>query len=288
MNYEQFICAMLECTKNKLSESEQVEKQEVLKNNGVTSIGLAIRKTDENVAPIIYLEEFYKKYLLGKTVEALSDLLIEKSRSAPSAPIWNYEAIMDFRAIRSRIVYKLINAKKNEKMLQEVPNLPMLDFAIVFYLMIPAGESENCSVLIRNAHMNLWKLPISVLYQCAKENTQRLCPAIFLPLAEFIEDLAGETVEKSPVFVLSNEMGMNGAAAILYPGMPGRIYDILKRNYYLLPASIHEFLVVPEDDAVRPEDLMSMVKEVNETQIRKEELLSNHIYYFDGNIITKM
>lgn len=288
MNYEQFICAMLECTKKKLSKSEIVEKQEILKNNGVISKGLAIRKVNENVAPIIYLEEFYKKYLLGETIETLSDILLEKSRNASSVPIWNYEDLLDFCKIKNQIVYKLINAEKNEKMLQEVPHLPLLDFAVVFYLMIPAGESENGSVLIRNAHMNLWKLPISVLYQCAKENTQRLCPYTFCSLAEYVEELAGEMIDACPLFVLSNEMGVNGAAAILYPDMPGKIYEKLKQNYYLLPSSIHEFLIVPENNDIRPEDLRMMVKEVNETQIEKEELLSDHIYYFDGNIITKM
>lgn len=288
MNYEQFVCAMLECTKKRVMESETVEKQEILKNNGVISRGLVIQKAGENIAPIIYLDEFYKKYLLGATVEALSDILIEKSRNIPSAPVWNYEDILDFRKIRNRIVYKLISAKRNQKLLQQVPNLPMLDFAIVFYVMIPAGEAENGSVLIRNEHMNLWELPISVLYQCAKENTQKLCPYTFAMLSEYVKELAGEMIEECPIFVLTNEAGINGATAILYPEMPGIIYEKLQQNYYLLPSSIHEFLIVPEHNDIQPENLRMMVKEVNETMVKKEELLSDHIYYFDGDIITKM
>ena len=288
MNYEQFICAMMECTKKKLSETEIVEKQEVLKNNGVISVGLVIRKNSENTAPIIYLEEFYKKYLLGAEIELLCEILVQKSRNAPLPPVWDYEEMLDFRKIHNQIVYKLINAKKNEKLLQKVPSLPILDFAIVFYWMIPAGESESGSVLIRNEHMNLWKIPISLLYQCAKENTPRLCPYIFRSLNEYMEEMTGEILEGSPLYILSNQIGIHGASAILYPGMPGRIYENLKRNYYLLPSSIHEFLIVPENRFIRPENLQSMLKEVNETQIKAEELLSDHIYYFDGNIITKM
>lgn len=288
MNYEQFICAMMECTKKKLSETEILEKQEILKNNGVVSVGLAIRRLDKNVAPIIYLEEFYQKYLLGAEIETLCAFLVEKSRNAQAAPVCNYEEIMDFRKIRKQVVYKLINAKKNEKFLREVPNLPILDFAIVFYWMIPMGDFEYGSVLIRNTHMNLWKLPISVLYQCAKENTPRLCPYVFRSLTEYMEEMVGEMIEDSPLYILSNRMGINGASVILYPGMPGKIYERLQRKFYLLPSSIHEFLVVPENDFLRPENLRNMVKEVNETHIREEELLSDHIYYFNGNIVTKM
>ncbi|MBQ8857968.1 MAG: hypothetical protein IJ024_07490 [Lachnospiraceae bacterium] len=288
MNYEQFICAMLECTKKKLSATEIVEKQEILKNNGVVSVGLAIRRLDRNVAPIIYLEEFYQKYLLGAEIENLCEFLVEKSRSASTAPVCNYEEIMDFRKIHKQVVYKLINAKRNEKLLREVPNLPILDFAIVFYWMVRMGDLECGSVLIRNSHMNLWKLPISVLYQCAKENTPRLCPYVFRPLTEYMEEMAGEMMEESPLYILSNQMGIHGASAILYPGMPGKIYEKLQRKFYLLPSSIHEFLIVPENDFLIPENLRSMVKEVNETQIKEEELLSDHIYYFNGDIVTKM
>lgn len=288
MSYEQFICAMLECTKKKLSQTEIIEKQEVLKNNGVISVGLAIRSLDKNVAPIIYLEEFYQKYLLGAEIETLCEFLLEKSRNAPSAQVCNYEEIMDFGKICKQVVYKLINAKKNEQLLQEVPNLPILDFAVVFYWMVPMGGFEYGSVLIKNTHMDMWKLPISVLYQCAKENTPRLCPYVFRPLAEYMEEMLGEMMMDSPLHILSNEMGINGASVILYPGMPGIIYEKLQKKYYLLPSSVHEFLVVPENSFLKPENLRSMVKEVNETQIREEELLSDHIYYFNGNIVTKM
>ena len=288
MNYEQFICAMLECTKGKLSESEIVEKQEILKNNGVISVGLSVRRTDRKAAPIIYLEEFYEKYLLGASVDNLSDFLLQKSRNTDWVPKCSYEEILDFQKIRNQVVYKLVNTKMNEKLLKDVPNLPVLDFSIVFYWLVSAGESECGSVMIRNAHMNLWKLPISVLYQCAKENTPRLCPYVFSSLTEYLEERTGEVIEGSPLYILSNEMGINGATSLLYPGMPGIIYEKIKGSYYLLPSSVHEFLVVPDTPMIRPGNLRMMVKEVNATQIEAEELLSDHVYYFDGNIITEM
>ena len=288
MDYEQFVCAMLECTKKKLSKTEFVERQEILKNNGVVSVGLVIRDYDKKIAPIVYMEEFYEKYLLGAEVEELCRFFMEKVRNVPEAPFGNCEELKDFRKISHQIVYKLVNAKMNEKLLQEVPNLPILDFAIVFYWMLPSENDECGSVLIRNSHMDLWKLPVSVLYQCAKKNTPKLCPYIFRSLTDYMEEIMGEFVIESPLYILSNEMGVNGASTLLYPGMPEIIRDKLQQNYYLLPSSIHEFLIVPENEFLNRENLRSMVKEVNETHIRREELLSDHIYYFDGDIVTKM
>lgn len=288
MNYEQFVCAILECTQKKLSECELVEKQEVQKNNGVIAVGVTIRKKESQIAPVIYMEEFYNQYLMGISIDSLSDILIARSRKVPFLPEGNYEDIQNFEKIKNQIVYKLINVDKNRKLLQEVPHLPILDFAIVFYWMIPLGKSECGSVLIRNTHMNLWKLPISVLYQCAKKNTPRLLPYIFAPLSEYVEELAGELIEESPLYILSNQMGLNGAVSLLYPGMPEKIYKRIGKSYYLLPSSVHEFLIVPKAELIEPENLLQIVREVNATQIREEELLSDHIYYFDGDIITKM
>lgn len=288
MNYEQFICAMMECAKKKLPEDEIVERHEMLKNNGVFSTGLSIRKREKNIAPMIYLEEYYESYQAGEGLETLAERFIRRSKNAPAAPKWDYDSILDFSKMKDRIVYKLINAKRNARLLREVPYLPMLDFAIVFYLMISADKTGSCSVLIKNSYLQLWKLPVSVLYQCARENTPGLCPCVLRPLTEYIEEMSGEKAEECPMLVLTNETGLNGAAAILYPHMPKKIEKQVGGSYYLLPASIHEFLVVPEEEGIRPTELLKLVKEVNDTQIREEELLSDHIYHFDGHNITKM
>lgn len=288
MNYEQFVHDIFECTKTKVFPWGIVEKQEIVKNNGVVAIGLTIRRMESNLAPIIYLEGIYNYFLQGESLEDLADFLIENSRKISNVHKINYKEFLEFPKIREHIVYKLVNAKRNEKLLGDIPHLPLFDLAIVFYWIVPTGEGEYGSVLIKNSHMNLWKLPVSVLYECAKENTKKIFPYMFRPLNEYVNDTAGISLEKSPLYILSNTEGIFGASAILYPEMPGKIYKILGEKYYLLPSSVHEFLIVPENRLVHPKNLKAMVKEVNETQIVEEELLSDNVYYFDGDIITKM
>ncbi len=288
MNYEQFISAMLECVKTKVFDAELVEKQEILKNNGVIAVGLSVKKAGENTAPIIYLDGYYKKYCQGEALEELADHLVECIENLPSAPEWSYEDILDFRKIRHLVVYKLVNAERNQKLLKEVPNLPIMDLAIIFYVMISVNEFENGSVLIRNEHMNYWKMPISMLYQCAKENTPKLCPPVLRPLSDYLEGYMFGPVPESPLFMLSNENGINGASVLLYPEIPKRIFECVGKNYYLLPSSIHEFLIAPEEIHVNPAHLKEIVRDVNENHMIEEELLSDSIYYFNGNIITEM
>ena len=288
MKYEQFIFEMLECIKKKLPVEECVERQEVLKNNGVVMVGLTIRDQKKVIAPVIYLDEYYRKYLKGDSVENLSEALIERSKCAPEMLQWDYGKIFDFEQMKDKIIYKLINTEENRKMLEEVPNLPMLDFSIVFYLQLPISDTENGSILIRNSHIDLWKCPISILYSLARENTPRLCPPVLCYLTEFLKKYEEYIDEECSVMVLSNETGINGAAALLYPKMPEYIYKTVGGNYYLLPSSVHEFLIVPEEKGINPSELIAIVREVNRTEIEKAEFLSDDIYYFNHDIITKM
>ena len=136
--------------------------------------------------------------------------------------------------------------------------------------------------------MNLWRVPISVLYDTARKNTPILCPYIFRPLEEHMNKMKCGDYFESPLWILTSLTGINGASTILYPKMPKRLYEKLKCSYYLLPSSIHEFLVVPACDGIYPTNLQNIVCDVNETQIQEEEVLSDSVYHFDGKNITKM
>ena len=288
MNFEQFILAMMERVKDRLSEETLVERQEILKNNGVRLVGISIRKEGEIAAPIIYMEEYYGEYCAGASIEALTAHLLEILQKVPPLPMYDFEEFFDFDKIKYRIVYKLINAKKNAKLLKKVPNLPILDFAIVFYVMVSVEECESCSILIRNEHMNEWKLPISILYQYAKSNTPRLCPYVIKPLEEMFEESSFDVVPQSSLIVLTNDRNVNGASAILYPDMPKHIFEYVGKNYYLLPSSIHEFLIVSDSDLINPLKLREIVRDINTNLVDREEFLSDNIYYFNGEIITEM
>lgn len=58
----------------------------------------------------------------------------------------------------------------------------------------------------------------------------------------------------------------------------------LKENFYILPSSINEVIIVPESYA-EPDFIRTMVREVN-TVVDKTKRLSNNIYFYYGYIST--
>ena len=50
---------------------------------------------------------------------------------------------------------------------------------------------------------------------------------------------------------------------------------------YILPSSIHEVIVLSANEFNQLDYLSKMVTEVNNDQVKKNERLSNNVYYYD-------
>ena len=68
MNYTEFMNAMLCEIRGQVDAQVRTELYTVTKNNGTRRTGILFKQEDSNLAPTIYLEEFYQKYLKGQQV----------------------------------------------------------------------------------------------------------------------------------------------------------------------------------------------------------------------------
>ena len=66
-----------------------------------------------------------------------------------------------------------------------------------------------------------------------------------------------------------------------YPDFIKEASDKLHDNFYILPSSIHEVILVPESSAPPLKDLQEMVKEINATEVSPEDKLSDSVYRYD-------
>ena len=69
---------------------------------------------------------------------------------------------------------------------------------------------------------------------------------------------------------------------MIYPYVLRMMGDILEEDFYILPSSIHEVIVVPESKSPVKQDLEEMVREINETQVMENERLTNEVYHYDS------
>ena len=118
----------------------------------------------------------------------------------------------------------------------------------------------------------------------AMENTPRLYPSEFMNMTALLRDLyedpTGLLDVAFPMHVLTNKERINGAACILYEGKQEEIATLLNDDYYVLPSSVHEVIIMPKSKGTDENYLSQMVNEINHEQLAQEEILSNHVYLY--------
>ena len=92
-----------------------------------------------------------------------------------------------------------------------------------------------------------------------------------------------EEEQPNPLFVVSNDSQCLGAAGAFCPGLL-KNFTARKgmKGCYLIPSSIHEMLLVSEEEAGDPASLRTMIREVNREVLRGEDRLSDSLYYYDA------
>ena len=171
-------------------------------------------------------------------------------------------------------------------LLDRIPHFPFLDLAVVFYYRIENGPLSGATMLIHNCNLEAWNINVSNLMEDAVMNTSRKMPYTLKGMDALIRELAEEGEETLPradelMYVLTNEEKYFGAATLLYPHVLSHIGKILRQDFYVLPSSIHECILVPNRGQYSKEDLQQMVKDVNNSQVEEEEILSYQVYYYD-------
>ena len=82
------------------------------------------------------------------------------------------------------------------------------------------------------------------------------------------------------MYVLTNTEKSFGASAVLFPAVLKAVREHLQSDYYVLPSSIHECIIIPADENLNPAALHEMVKEINEEHVAPEELLGDSVYFY--------
>lgn len=272
MNYTEFMNAMLCEIRGQVDAQVRTELYTVTKNNGTRRTGILFKQEDSNLAPTIYLEEFYQKYLKGQQVPDLADSICSIYQEIRVKKTCDCQNLFDFNHVKEHIVYKLIRRDANEELLKQIPNEPFLDLAVVYYIQIDNTRFGSAAIQIRNEHLRYWRVEKEEIRRLAEKNTPRIYPVQIRQIVRFM-------------YVATNEQCSLGAAVMRYPDFREKVRGMIRGDFYILPSSIHEVILVPESFGLEPERMQEMVKEINQTGVAPEEVLSDSVYYFDGEEI---
>lgn len=157
------------------------------------------------------------------------------------------------------------------------------DIVLVPYILVSdSGAHYKIGMVNKPIMSALGMDDINLIMETAKKNSERLLPIFIDKLANFILAETSNGDKNNNVLVITNIETMFGASALFYDGIMEKLHHKIG-NYYVLPSSIHEVLIVPIfDEQGLLNQLRDMVKSVNSFCVRADEFLSNNIYMFDG------
>ncbi|MBQ3104514.1 MAG: hypothetical protein IJC59_01475, partial [Lachnospiraceae bacterium] len=289
-----------------------IERHEVRKNNGVLLQGICVLETGRCVAPTIYLNGYLEKYERGSTFSEIIQEIIDCCEKYKIHRDLNMDFFMQYEKVRKKLAYRMIHYERNKELLQTVPHRRFCEFAVVCHCVIMDDEIGSGTILINNSHMESWHITESTLFEDAAKSSIRLQPYRLCKISEIVkeavEHIAGykmeeisreypidneEVLEKTVnhmlqeleensirMYVLTNEGRYFGASCLYYPNMLECIGNWLKSDYYVLPSSVHEVIILPESDETAKTNYSTMVQEVNALQVDPEEWLSDCAYLY--------
>ena len=209
MNYTEFMNAMLCEIRGQVDAQVRTELYTVTKNNGTRRTGILFKQEDSNLAPTIYLEEFYQKYLKGQQVPDLADSICSIYQEIRVKKTCDCQNLFDFNHVKEHIVYKLIRRDANEELLKKIPYEPFLDLAVVYYIQIDNTRFGSAAIQIRNEHLRYWRVE--------KEENPPSCRE------EYTADLSGADPADCALYVCGDERAVqSGGSSDAVSGFPGK------------------------------------------------------------------
>lgn len=284
MRYQKFIENVKDYIKQELQ--QQVYVYPVLKNNGSIYDGLVILDPILNISPTIYLNPYYHRYLDGVPMEDIYEDILKTYHENLPHEDFDVSIFRDYEKAQERIVMKLVNAKRNESLLKQVPHILIYDLAIIFLCSVSDFMNEYATILIYNQHMDFWNVTVEDLYEKAKQNSPQLLAPRLDNLHDVFEYITNESLpflEELNICILTNYLKIHGSTAMVYPNMLNEIAEIYEDDLIIIPSSIHEVLVIPKGNISEEytlEHFNTMIQEVNETQLTDDEVLSDHAYWY--------
>lgn len=283
MDFNVFTDNIVNVLQQRMGHEYDVKVTKVTKNNDIELTGVVLMKESDNLSPTIYLDGLFEEYQDGAYIEDLAEQIIRLYKEQLPAGRLDMDFFRNFEQVKDRIFYKLVSYDKNRKMLEKLPFYKWNDLALIFYYAMEEERVGRASITIHHQHLKMWEQSLDTLYAVAQENMKKSMPELLVSMKDLLEETTGLKMGEDtylPMYVLTNQEKVYGAAAMLYSEHMKKLAERWQTDLLILPSSIHEVLLLPDDGQNEYAFYRQMVEEVNTTQVEPEEVLSYSLYRY--------
>lgn len=292
MTFGDFVDTVKDNIKDYLPDSyrdAEVRTSMFQKLNG-SYLGLQVRKEGQIAVPTINLERAFESFKAGPNGITRMDAVLHQIADQVQGDLGLETAwLQDYGQVKKSLFIRVNDALDNAESLRNLPHREMDGLAVSYHIAMEGPHGMEASVPVTYGLMESYGINENQLHADALASGQALNPPVFISMAEMMSRMTGiDAEELAPavpdpgLMVLSNEQALYGAGSLFYPQMMDQIAERVGSNYFVLPSSVHETLILPDDGLADREALESMVQEINEMAVAPEDRLSDHVYHYDA------
>lgn len=253
-------------------------------------LGLQVKREGQMVVPNINLNARFADYQENRmSLEAAMRTIAEQVQLAPEIQT---EWLKDYSQVKDHLFIRVSDAKENEDFLRMSPHKEVDGLAVSYHIAFEGLHGVEASTPVSYKMMEMYGVTAEQLHADALESTQRLYPVKYASMAEVMQQMMGiepdmaadmmPPMEGPQLMVLTNMQGMHGAGALFYPEQLETIAQQMGTDFFVLPSSVHEVLILPDDGSQDLDSLQFMVREINRTEVAPEDRLSDYVYHYDA------
>ena len=300
MNYEEFKTIVKQEFMSYLPEEYQHLKMDIRPVEKVNTVkdGMSFldMNKESNLSPTIYVEDMYKSYQETEDYRKVFEDVAAVVEKVLKEPLVTQETL-NFHAAKDNIVFQLINTEQNKGLLNSLPHREFHDLSIIYRWVVGRDENGLQSVVIKNDLMEKLDLNEEQMFKLAVVNYKRLLAPSICSLddimreafreegmpEELAEIMLPSRTSDEMMWVISNNVKVNGACSMLYDDVLQDVAKIVGSDLYILPSSVHETMAVSVNMG-NPYELAQMVNDINMSQVSLDERLSNQVYHYDKEL----
>ena len=276
----------LQVVQNPFSSQFRVNVKDVEKANGMSYRGIEVSDQQVRMGVTINMDKHYKMYLGGKSVDEIADMVQQQVADAfERRPDVDMSRLKDYESLCSNVMMEAVSKEKNAEYLQNIPHFDMADLSIIYRLNVGRDRNHDIGVVtVDNQLLSSMGISQDQFQKDVFEQALAGEPPILKSLAEVMDMnfMGDDSQPEGGLFLATNRDALYGASVIAIPGFLDQAAEKLGGSFYILPSSVHEVLLLRNDEEVNVQEMESMVQEINAAIVSPEEQLSDRVYHYDA------
>ena len=260
-------------------------------------LGMTVWTGENAVSPVLNLEMYYALCQGGLTgmedvIRRMADIVQENT-----IPV-DLSLVTDYSRTKENLFIRVCDAARNGELLKNIPHTRIDDLAVTYHILRSIDAGGMSSMTVTSQMMTDLGITKEQLHQDAIENSPRLFPPMIENIGTMLrlfemkaagleeEDISEirKTMDQEmqiPMLVVTNREQINGASALFYPGILDQVGEMMGEGYFILPSSVHEWIIVPDREGFDANEMQVMIMDANQNAVTPDIQLGDEAYHYD-------